>query len=93
MSRNTIPIHKNGTLDTAYCKKNLGVFFFDQDFLDELYLCEGVITSLDKVEGLEQLRWLELGFKCKAFKVEHIGFGIDTPIQVTELETRYNGNS
>ena len=93
MSREVIPCAKNGEIDLTMCKKNIGVFFFSQDFLNALNLFSDHYTNLDKYEGLEQLRWTELGLQYKAFKARHDGFGIDIPEQINLLEERYNGYS
>ena len=44
------------------------------------------------MEGLEELKYVELGFKVKLHKIKHIGFGIDIPSQVKLLESRYVEN-
>jgi 3-deoxy-manno-octulosonate cytidylyltransferase (CMP-KDO synthetase) len=88
ISRSVIPIAKNGTIDIKKLKKNVGVFFFTRHFLDNLRASSHIETELDKLEGLEQLRWLELGFSINACKVIHHGFGIDVPGQIEQLEKR-----
>lgn len=88
LSRSIIPITKNGDIKLNNLKKNVGVFFFKKHFLDKLKLKHNVETTLDKIEGLEQLRWLELGFKIKILKIKHYGFGIDIPEQIKLLEDR-----
>lgn len=88
LSRAPIPYSKNGKWDHIGLKKNVGVFFFPRPFLDKLVDNRSVETSLDRREGLEQLRWLELGMPLYAEPVSHIGFGIDTPSQIAELEAR-----
>ena len=88
MSRSTIPISKSGKIAPEYLKKNVGVHFFRKNFLHSLNSHRHTDTILDKLEGLEQLRWLELGLKLKAKKIEHFGCGIDVIEQVKQLETR-----
>jgi 3-deoxy-manno-octulosonate cytidylyltransferase (CMP-KDO synthetase) len=88
MSRSIIPIRKNGTLQLSMLKKNVGVFYFRGDFLRSLVEYREVNTSLDTYEGLEQLRWLELGHSIHVQKIIHYGFGIDIPDQVKQLEKR-----
>jgi 3-deoxy-manno-octulosonate cytidylyltransferase (CMP-KDO synthetase) len=91
-SRNIIPIQKNGNFDYKKCKKQVGIKIFSQGGLRELFRCarNNTETQLDKVEGLEELRIVELGFKFKLHKIKHSGFGIDVPEQVDILEKRYN---
>ena len=88
MSRSVIPIAKNGNILLNNLKKNVGIFFFRRNFLDELKSHKNTKTYLDELEGLEQLRWLELGFKIKTVKIKHYGFGIDIPEQLNILEER-----
>lgn len=88
MSRAGIPVFKSGEGRPENAKKNVGVFVFPRAFLDRLADCNRIETTLDTVEGLEQLRWLELGFTVRAIPIRHIGFGIDAPEQVALLEKR-----
>jgi 3-deoxy-manno-octulosonate cytidylyltransferase (CMP-KDO synthetase) len=88
MSRSVIPLRKNGTIQLSMLKKNVGVFYFRSSFLQALEEHREVQTSLDTYEGLEQLRWLELGYSIYVQKIKHYGFGIDIPDQVEQLEKR-----
>ncbi len=91
-SRNIIPIQKSGEFDYKKCKKQVGIKIFSQKGLDELYKLNHRETILDKFEGLEELKMIELGQRVKLHKINHIGFGIDIPEQVKLLEDRYCGN-
>jgi len=57
--------------------KHIGMYAYRCDILEEITKLSS--TSLEKAEALEQLRWIEHGFKIKVnlTKVETIG--IDTP--------------
>jgi 3-deoxy-manno-octulosonate cytidylyltransferase (CMP-KDO synthetase) len=88
MSRAVIPIAKAGGIDAAALKKNVGAFLFTRAFLEELERERQVPTALDRLEGLEQLRWLELGLRVRCLKVRHVGFGVDVPEQLALLERR-----
>ena len=68
MSRSAIPIAKNGKVEKSMMKKHVGVFLFRRKFLQALYEARSKKTVLDKYEGLEQLRLLELGFSIKTKK-------------------------
>jgi 3-deoxy-manno-octulosonate cytidylyltransferase (CMP-KDO synthetase) len=82
MSRAPVPVSKSGEIRLAELKKNVGVFFLRRELLDRLWQRRDQPSFLDELEGLEQLRWLDLGFTLHAMKVRHCGFGIDTPEQL-----------
>lgn len=88
MSRGIIPVRKDGSADPSMLKNNVGAFLFRRSFLEELAAEAAVATVLDRHEGCEQLRWIELGFSVKCLEIEHVGLGIDIPEQVAELEAR-----
>ena len=92
-SRNIIPVKKNSEFDYKDCKKCVGIKIFSQKGLDELYKLNHRETILDKFEGLEELKMIELGQRVKLHKINHIGFGIDIPEQVKLLEDRYHANT
>jgi len=56
---------------------HVGLYAYRNDILQKLSkLKEGL---LEKVESLEQLRWIENGFKIKTNVTDSDSFGIDTP--------------
>jgi 3-deoxy-manno-octulosonate cytidylyltransferase (CMP-KDO synthetase) len=58
-----------------YC--HVGIYAYRTDILEKLgRLPEGL---LEKAESLEQLRWLENGYKIKTVLTDHATVGIDTP--------------
>ena len=57
--------------------KHVGVYAYRRDFLLQYAALEP--TMLEKVEGLEQLRALENGYKIKVLESDFQGIGIDTP--------------
>jgi len=56
---------------------HVGIYAYRTDILEKLgRLPEGL---LEKAESLEQLRWLENGYKIKTVLTDHATVGIDTP--------------
>ena len=45
-------------------------------------------SSLELVESLEQLRWLENGYKIKVEFTEHESQAIDTPEDIKRLKSK-----
>ena len=69
--------------------KHIGIYGYRPDILNEItQLPTGI---LEKAESLEQLRWIENGFKIKAGITEHETIGIDTP-QDLKNALRYLNN-
>lgn len=64
--------------------KHLGLYVFQRDALLEYpTLPQG---ELEKIEQLEQLRWLENGWKIRVAEVENDAVSVDVPEDVTRVE-------
>jgi 3-deoxy-manno-octulosonate cytidylyltransferase (CMP-KDO synthetase) len=64
--------------------KHLGLYVFQREALLEYpTLPQG---ELEKIEQLEQLRWLENGWKIRVAEVEHDAVSVDVPEDVTRVE-------
>jgi 3-deoxy-manno-octulosonate cytidylyltransferase (CMP-KDO synthetase) len=64
--------------------KHLGLYVFQRDALLEYpTLPQG---TLEKIEQLEQLRWLENGWKIRVAEVEHDSVSVDVPEDVAKVE-------
>jgi 3-deoxy-manno-octulosonate cytidylyltransferase (CMP-KDO synthetase) len=57
--------------------KHIGIYAYRSDVLNQITKMD--ISDLEKTEGLEQLRWLENGFKIKISETTIETMGIDTP--------------
>ena len=62
---------------------HLGMYAYVPDVLQSILKLEP--TPLEKSEKLEQLRWLENGFRIKTSETNHVNFGIDTPADLENL--------
>lgn len=80
-SRATIPHVRNTTealwLGAHRFFKHIGMYAYRSDILAKLTKLP--VSSLEKAESLEQLRWLENGLRIKVAETDIETIGIDTP--------------
>ena len=80
-SRSVIPYFRNQeqaewvTHHTYY--KHIGMYGYRSDVLEKI--CSLKVSGLERAESLEQLRWLESGFKIRVKETSIETIGIDTP--------------
>jgi 3-deoxy-manno-octulosonate cytidylyltransferase (CMP-KDO synthetase) len=80
-SRSPIPFFR-GSENTEWHNKHIywahiGMYAYKKEVLQKISKLKQ--TPLEKSESLEQLRWLENGFKIKTAITTHQSIGIDTP--------------
>ena len=85
-SRSIIPyirdVHHSEWLDKHTFYKHIGMYAYRADILKEITQLEQ--SSLEKAESLEQLRWIENGYKIKIGFTDVETVGIDTPDDMTK---------
>lgn len=57
--------------------KHLGLYAYRSDILEKITTLE--VSTLERAESLEQLRWLENGFRIKIAETDLETIGVDTP--------------
>jgi 3-deoxy-manno-octulosonate cytidylyltransferase (CMP-KDO synthetase) len=84
-SRAPIPwVRDTGMKTHARHLKHLGLYVFQRDALLEYpTLPQG---ELERIEQLEQLRWMENGWKIRVAEVEHDAVSVDVPEDVKRVE-------
>lgn len=89
-SRAPIPwVRDTGAQVQARHLKHLGLYVFQRDALLEYpTLPQG---DLERLEQLEQLRWLENGWKIRVAEVEHDAVSVDVPDDVARVEQLLKG--
>jgi len=80
-SRSTIP-HIRNTDQSQWLSrhsfyKHIGMYAYRTDILEKITKLS--VSPLEKAESLEQLRWLDNGFKIKVAETDIETIGIDTP--------------
>ncbi|KAA6347041.1 3-deoxy-manno-octulosonate cytidylyltransferase [termite gut metagenome] len=87
-SRSMIPYQrnadKNDWLKNHIYYKHIGLYGYRPEVLKELISLP--LSPLEKAESLEQLRWLENGYKIKAGITDIETVGIDTPADLEHAE-------
>lgn len=81
-SRSAIPNFKNST-DYDGFFKHIGIYAYRNDILKSIVHLPP--TALELAESLEQLRWLENGYKIKVFETTEESHSIDTPEDLRHL--------
>jgi 3-deoxy-manno-octulosonate cytidylyltransferase (CMP-KDO synthetase) len=84
-SRAPIPwVRDTGSKIQVRHLKHLGLYVFQRDALLEYpTLPQG---ELERIEQLEQLRWMENGWKIRVAEVEHDAVSVDVPADVERVE-------
>lgn len=87
-SRSVIPFvrgaEKDVWLDKYPFLKHLGLYAYRKDILEAVTKLPQ--SSLEKAESLEQLRWLQNGYKIKVGVTNQETIGIDTPEDLARAE-------
>jgi len=84
-SRSPIPFHQSNSSNFAAEPffKHIGLYVYRKRFLE---LLPGLNpSSLEKAEGLEQLRFLENGYKIKVVNYDYQSRAVDTPEDLERL--------
>jgi len=94
-SRSTIPFVRGAEninwLGGNIFWAHIGMYAYKTDVLQKISkLKQGI---LERAESLEQLRWLENGFKIKTAVTEHQSIGIDTPEDLMQALQLLKNNS
>ena len=91
-SRSVIPyrvnVKKEESLTNFTYYKHIGMYGYRSDILQKLVTLE--VSSLEKAESLEQLRWMENGFRITTVETDQETVGIDTPEDLKRALTYLN---
>ena len=93
-SRSVIPflrgIEKNEWLSKGQFYRHIGLYAYRADILQQITHLQP--SPLEQAESLEQLRWLENGFRIKVAQTEIETIGIDTPQDLEKAIEWYKQN-
>lgn len=81
-SRSKIPFERS-VIDNHSFFQHIGIYGYTQDALDQI--CQLKPSSLELIEGLEQLRWLENDFNIYTEKSDFQSIAIDSPEDVEKV--------
>lgn len=85
-SRAAIPFNRENTEIDFF--KHIGIYAIRCDVLKEIVQLQP--TKLELAEQLEQLRWLENGWKIKVGFTNHDSNSVDTPEDLKKLKHQFN---
>ncbi|WDF67626.1 3-deoxy-manno-octulosonate cytidylyltransferase [Sphingobacterium oryzagri] len=90
-SRQTIPfqrgVEKSDWLRTQTYYKHIGIYGYRVDVLKAI--TQLPVSPLEKTEALEQLRWIENGYRIKVAKTEFDTIAVDHPEDVDLIKKKY----
>lgn len=90
-SRQTIPfqrgVEQNDWSNNHIYFKHIGIYGYTVDVL--LEITKLPVSSYEKAEGLEQLRWLENGYKIKIAETEFDTIAVDHPEDVELIKKTF----
>jgi 3-deoxy-manno-octulosonate cytidylyltransferase (CMP-KDO synthetase) len=93
-SRQTIPhlrgVKQEDWLSSHDYYKHIGIYAYRTDILGQITRLP--VSELEKSEALEQLRWIENGYKIKVAVTEYETIGIDTPEDLKKVLANYKEN-
>jgi 3-deoxy-manno-octulosonate cytidylyltransferase (CMP-KDO synthetase) len=88
-SRAPIPFYRNAIeSESAFCWKHIGIYAYRVKTLLKLVQLEP--SLLEKAEMLEQLRWVENGYKIRTCTTEEENISIDTPEDLLKIANIVN---
>ena len=68
--------------------KHVGIYAYRTDMLKEITQLD--VSTLEETESLEQLRWIQNGYRIKIAVTNFESMCIDTPEDIEEALVRYN---
>jgi len=86
-SRSAIPYDRSGNARPEDYFIHLGIYGFHSDTLENLGTIER--SKLEEFEGLEQLKWLENGYKIYTDLVDSRSDAVDTPEDLLLIQKKY----
>lgn len=90
-SRQTIPflrgVPKEEWLSKHQYYKHIGIYAYRSDILEAITQLE--VSTLEKAEALEQLRWLENGFSIRSVVTQFDSHGVDTPDDLETVKKKF----
>ncbi|MBL6875626.1 MAG: 3-deoxy-manno-octulosonate cytidylyltransferase [Chitinophagales bacterium] len=85
-SRAPIPFHKEASSSLYY--KHIGLYAYRTGVLNEIVKLPS--SPLERIENLEQLRWLENGYNIHLGFTNHDSNSVDTPEDLAGIIKQYN---
>lgn len=85
-SRSAIPYNRDGKNINFF--KHIGIYAFRGNLISTLSALYP--TELEEIEKLEQLRWMQNGYKIKLAITQHDSNSVDTPEDLENIKKMFN---
>lgn len=87
-SRAAIPFNRNAALAKPKYFKHIGLYAYRADVLGKLIDLQG--SPLEQIESLEQLSWLENGYKIKVLETKYESLSVDVAEDIEKIKKYIN---
>jgi 3-deoxy-manno-octulosonate cytidylyltransferase (CMP-KDO synthetase) len=87
-SRSCIPFQRNTEVSVNYFR-HIGVYAYRKSAL--MQFVQWPVGTLENIEKLEQLRYLENGVRIRMIETDFVGIGIDTPEDLEKAREKIKG--
>jgi 3-deoxy-manno-octulosonate cytidylyltransferase (CMP-KDO synthetase) len=81
--------HEHDSLPPGPLYRHIGLYVYRRSLL--LSIAEMESTPLERIEGLEQLRLMENGYRIKVIPIDYDPLSVDTPEDLEEVRERLAG--
>lgn len=86
-SRSVIPFSKSNNPKENTFYKHVGIYGYRSEVLVKISRLKQ--SSLELIESLEQLRWLENGYEIKTVITQYENYAVDKPEDVVKIEKEF----
>lgn len=86
-SRSPIPFQRDRSAEAPAYFRHMGIYGFRRPVLFDVTRLP--MSPLERAESLEQLRWMQAGYRLQCVEVRNFSIGVDTPDDLKSVEVTF----